>query len=723
MTEEHHILIVEDSMTQAFSLEYLLSESGYKVAIATNGLQALEMAHLHKPDLVISDITMPIMGGFEFCSRAKSDPGLRDVPIVLLTDLSNPDDIIHGLEARADGYITKPYEEGFLLSKIRSLLARRHEPTTAEEEAGEAIEFSFAGEKHVITASRKHILDMFISTYEHSMAQKRILEQKQGELNDINARLASSIDNLKMSEERFRSLVETVPDIVYRLDSDGRFSFLNSAIERLGYHRGELIGTHFSEIISPTEVHAVSWQSAVGGRPESVPSTPPKLFDERRSGQRMTAGLEVRLKTKSGVTVEHGEVKPLSHSPLVVEISSSGLYGEGSEMRRNYVGTVGVIRDITDRKKAQDALQHEREFLEKLINAVPLPIFFVDTNGALQRANSALFRFFGLNARSTLGLRWHDFLPAETAERLAMGDLDGKDENIYEAVLSIAQGEERMVQVTKVRFNKSGEGVYGQIGVLIDVTERTRTETELRTAKRLADEATKAKSEFLATMSHELRTPLNAILGFSEMISMHALEGDDPSRYRDYAGSIYESGSHLLEIINDILDISAVEAGKLTLHPEDVETASLVEAAERLIQVRAEKRNLRLEVDLATAPCRLRVDKRRLKQILINLLGNAVKFTPKGGEITLQVHGTPEGGVCFVVADNGIGMDAEGIAKALTLFGQVDSRLARKYEGTGLGLPLSQHLAESLGGGLQVTSVLGRGTTVTVTLPPECVIP
>ncbi len=193
--------------------------------------------------------------------------------------------------------------------------------------------------------------------------------------------------------------------------------------------------------------------------------------------------------------------------------------------------------------------------------------------------------------------------------------MDAKEESIYEAMLTVADGEQRMVQVTKVRFNKPGEEVYGQIGVLIDVTERTRTETELRTAKRLADEATKAKSEFLATMSHELRTPLNAILGFSEMISMHALEGDTPSRYRDYAGSIYESGSHLLEIINDILDISAVEAGKLTLHPEDIDTAALVGSAERLIQVRAEKRNLRLEIDLATAPKRLRVDKRRIKQI------------------------------------------------------------------------------------------------------------
>jgi signal transduction histidine kinase len=206
------------------------------------------------------------------------------------------------------------------------------------------------------------------------------------------------------------------------------------------------------------------------------------------------------------------------------------------------------------------------------------------------------------------------------------------------------------------------------------------------------------------------------------MITMNALDGECPPRYRDYASSIYESGAHLLEIINDILDISAVEAGKLTLHPEEIDIASLVLSTERLIQVRAEKRKLGLSVELAPPPTRLRVDKRRVKQILINLLGNSVKFTPEGGSVMLKVSGTESGGVSFVVSDTGIGMDEDGIAKALTLFGQVDSRLARKYEGTGLGLPLSRHLAESLGGTLEVQSVLGRGTSVTVTLPASCVI-
>ncbi|RAU22067.1 hypothetical protein CU669_10285 [Paramagnetospirillum kuznetsovii] len=722
MVDNSRVLIVEDSMTQAFRLEYLLTENGYQAAIAGNGQQALEMARLHKPDLVISDITMPIMGGFEFCAKAKADPLLHDIPIVLLTDLSNSDDIIHGLEARADGYITKPYEEGFLLRKIKTLLARSAAPRPAgRDDDDNAIEFIFDEERHTITASRKHILDMFVSTYEHSLAQKKILEEKQRELNEINAKLAASLDSLKMSEERFRSLVETVPDIVYRLDSDGRFSFLNSAIERLGYHRGELIGTHFKEIITPEQLPSVSWDTAVAKTGVAPGEAPPKLFDERRSGQRMTAGLEVRLKTKSGMVAEHGEIKPLAHSPMVVEISSSGLYGEGMEQQRNYVGTVGVIRDITDRRKAQDALQHEREFLEKLINTIPLPIFFVDANGAIQRANSALYRFFDVEAAAILGLRWHDILPPDAAERMAAGDGDQQEEMIYEVSLP-HDDEERRVLITKVGFATPGQGANGHIGVLIDVTERARTETELRNAKRLADEATKAKSEFLATMSHELRTPLNAILGFSEMITMQAREDECSPRHRDYAASIYESGAHLLAIINDILDISAVEAGRLTLHFEDVDVESLVQSAERLIQVRAEKRNLRLDMDLTNAPTTIRTDARRLKQILINLLGNSVKFTAEGGWVTLRVGRTPEGGITFGVVDNGIGMDGDGISKAMTLFGQVDSRLARKYEGTGLGLPLSLHLAESLGGSMAVDSVLGQGTTITVTLPPSCVI-
>jgi PAS domain S-box-containing protein len=713
-----HVLIVEDSMTQAVSLDYLLSENGYHTSIATNGLEALQKAQQHKPDLVVSDITMPIMGGFEFCSRAKADAALCDIPILLLTDLSNPDDIIHGLEARADGYITKPYEEGFLLRKIRSLLARPGKSPTADAaEDCQAIEFVFDDKTHIIKASRQHILDMFISTYEHSLAQKRMLQNKQRELNEINAKLTTSLDNLKMSEERFRSLVETVPDIVYRLDSEGRFSFLNNAIERLGYHKGELIGSHFSEIISAAEVGAVSWDTAVPKPGEQAPAVPPKLFDERRSGKRMTAGLEVRLKAKSGAFTEHGEVKSLANSPLVVEINSSGLYGEGAEMQRNYVGTVGVIRDITDRKRVQDALQYERAFLAKLIDTVPLPIFFVDTAGAILLANTAFFRFFAVPA-SVLGQKWGDFLPQETAARLSSGDDEGNvpeenvpEENVYEATLAAAGGEERTVVVTKIRFSKPGSGVDGRIGLLVDVTERNRTEAELRAAKTRADESTVAKSEFLANMSHEIRTPMNAIIGMAHL----ALTSELPSRPQDFVRKILHSAQHMLSIINDILDFSKIEAGKLAIEAIALSLDDVFGQIADLVAGKAAAKELELVLDIApNVPRRLIGDPLRMRQILINLANNAVKFT-EAGEIVIRAEVVEETSADVLlrvsVSDTGIGLAAEQKAKLFQSFQQVDASITRRFGGTGLGLAISKRLAELMNGEIGVDSRPGSGST------------
>ncbi|MGE5503460.1 MAG: ATP-binding protein [Actinomycetota bacterium] len=236
-----------------------------------------------------------------------------------------------------------------------------------------------------------------------------------------------------------------------------------------------------------------------------------------------------------------------------------------------------------------------------------------------------------------------------------------------------------------------------------------------------ADLANRAKTSFLATISHEFRTPLNAIIGFSDGILHGVLNLKCDGRCNDYIRDIHGAGVHLLSLINDVLDLSAIEAGKLTLHPEVVPTAEAVQTVVALIKPRSLAKGLTLEIDLERAPSFMVVDMRRFKQILLNLLGNAVKFTQDGGIIRLSIAVRPEGGVALVVADNGIGMDSDGIATALTQFGQVDNVMTRRYEGTGLGLPLSKALAEQHGGTLTVASAEGQGTTVTVLLPPNCV--
>jgi two-component system, cell cycle sensor histidine kinase PleC len=244
---------------------------------------------------------------------------------------------------------------------------------------------------------------------------------------------------------------------------------------------------------------------------------------------------------------------------------------------------------------------------------------------------------------------------------------------------------------------------------------------ELERARVAAEASSRVKSQFLANMSHELRTPLNAIIGFSEMIR-DALMGPVAARYREYAHDIHNCGRLLLGVISDVLDLSKVEVGRLDLHDEQVDLAKVVGDCHRLISERVKTGRLELAIDLPPDLPMLLGDELRLKQIVLNLLSNAVKFTPAGGRVTLSAAMAPDGSLALAVSDTGIGMKAEEIPIALEPFRQIDSVHTRRYEGTGLGLPLARTLAELHGGALSIESVPGHGTTVTVTLPPKRLI-
>ncbi|MBS0470335.1 MAG: hypothetical protein JSR60_04620 [Proteobacteria bacterium] len=247
-------------------------------------------------------------------------------------------------------------------------------------------------------------------------------------------------------------------------------------------------------------------------------------------------------------------------------------------------------------------------------------------------------------------------------------------------------------------------------------TQLQETSRNLRSALSAADSANRAKSSFLAAMSHELRTPLNAVIGFSEMMRMEAFGPLGGDRYREYANDIHNSGVHLLSLINDVLDISRIDAGELKLEEDTFAVGDLVDQSLRFIAPQAESGGLKLEAKCDTALSEVYADRRRIKQALINLLANAVKFTPAGGSITVRAKQVPAG-LAITVHDTGIGIAAKDIPRALEQFGQVDSSLARKYEGAGLGLPLAKRFMEMHGGSLNLESVVDVGTTVTLVLP------
>jgi signal transduction histidine kinase len=256
-------------------------------------------------------------------------------------------------------------------------------------------------------------------------------------------------------------------------------------------------------------------------------------------------------------------------------------------------------------------------------------------------------------------------------------------------------------------------------GELRDQVARTEMALEVSQAQRnRAEIANRTKSEFLANMSHELRTPLNAIIGFSDVLRGQ-LFGGLSDRYRDYAEDIHASGTHLLQIINDILDVAKIEAGQLKIHPEPVRVDGLVESCLRLVRVRAAEAGIKL-IDHTNERTGLALlDVVKARQILLNLLANAVKFTPRGGMVTISARAAGPGWLEIDVADTGIGMCEEEIELALQPFRQADNSHTRRYAGTGLGLPLAKALAEAHGGALWIRSVPTRGTIVTVRLPAD----
>ncbi len=255
-----------------------------------------------------------------------------------------------------------------------------------------------------------------------------------------------------------------------------------------------------------------------------------------------------------------------------------------------------------------------------------------------------------------------------------------------------------------------------------DVTERRNAEDALRQAMKEADFANRSKSEFLANMSHELRTPLNAIIGFSEIIKDQLFGPVGRPQYVEYAHDIYDSGELLLSLINDILDMSKIEAGKRTLIESEIDLGETVRSVIRLVSVRAKSGRIRLVINMPHDLPHVRVEEKALKQIFTNLLTNAIKFTPEGGSVTLEAALQPSGGLAVRVIDTGIGMKAEDIPVALSPFGQIENVLSRKSQGTGLGLPLTKALVELHGGVLTLASEVGKGTAVTVTLPAERVL-
>ncbi len=269
-------------------------------------------------------------------------------------------------------------------------------------------------------------------------------------------------------------------------------------------------------------------------------------------------------------------------------------------------------------------------------------------------------------------------------------------------------------RIVELRANRTPEGAI--VTTFTDVTDLRLAEQHALAARDAAQAASRAKSDFLANMSHELRTPLNAIIGYSEAI-VARLFGPIGARYAEYASDINASGQHLLEIIGDLLDLSKIEAGRMEITEERLDLRALAEESLHMMRERAQRAGLTMALDCAARDTAVTGDARAIRQILLNLVSNAIKFTAAGGSVTASIADTAEGGLVLAVADTGIGMAAHEIPKALEPFGQISGPMSRRHQGTGLGLPLVRSFADLHQAAMAIESRPGIGTRVSITFP------
>ena len=528
-----------------------------------------------------------------------------------------------------------------------------------------------------------------------------------GILSDIT--LQKQKDDAKQeSESKMAAIIEFLPDATFVIDLQGKVIAWNRAMEQMtGVNKMDMIGQ--------------------GDHAYSIP-----FYGER---QRQLLDLLDKDDVELASNYQYMQRKG---STLYAEIFAPALFGgRGAHVwatgaplfdaKGNRLGAIESIRDITEIKRTKEELQESKDYLEKIINSIGDPLFVKNRQHQFVLVNDAMCALSGRSREELLGKLDYDFFPSEQVAVFLEKDekvFETGKENVNEETITDSQGIDRTI-VTKKTLHTDNFGNRFIVGIIRDITERKWAEVELQKTNQqlelsivranelatLAREANAAKSEFLANMSHEIRTPLNGVIGMTELL----LDTDLNSEQREYVQTINSSGEALLGLINDILDFSKIEARKLEMVMQDFNLEEVLKYTTDLLSRSAQETGLEVTCRVqSTVPMILRGDAGRLRQILANLGGNAVKFTNRG-EVQIQVSVEKESETSillrFAVIDTGIGIPADRLPALFTPFTQADGSTTRKYGGTGLGLAISRQLAQMMDGDIGAESVEGIGST------------
>lgn len=522
--------------------------------------------------------------------------------------------------------------------------------------------------------------------------------------------------SMRVRDIRFRELFENMHNgvAVYKpIDqgTDFEFTDFNKGGEIIeGIIRENIIGKRISDILPEAQRHSLLkvfkrvWDS---GEPEHFPLT--FYEDGQLSGWRNSYIYKL----------PDGELVAVYEDATAQKQAEEALASANKELENRINERTADLRtEITRHKSTLGQLR----LFSRAVEQSPYMIFITTIDGVIQYTNPKFSEITGYSSKEALGQKPNLIKSSDTPRELYV--------ELWSTILSgndwrgeikdrCKNGDQFWASVSISPVHDANNTITHFVAMHEDITHRHMAEKNIRLARERADIANLAKTELLANMSHELRTPLNAIIGFSSSIREEIFGPLNNAKYLEYVNDILQSGHHLLELINDILDVSAIEAGKLDLHEETISIAITITAAMRLVHPHAEHGQVFVRAQIADDLPDLWADQRRVKQILINLLSNAIKFTMKGGTVTVVAQMNDTGHQVISVIDTGVGMTESELIKAMAQFGQADSGLDRKHEGTGLGLPLAKNLIELHGGEFHIESKKSRGTTVNISFPPE----
>ena len=741
------LLIVDDLADNLVVLADVLREGGYPVRAVRSGRIALQAARREPPALVLLDVLMPEMDGYEVCRHFKADEALKGIPVIFISAATDAEVKVKAFTSGGVDFISKPFAAAEVLARVRTHLAlrgveRELERRLAEHEQryeamfrgcqvpqllidpadGRIVDANPAAAAYYgwsgaalkamtifeIDSRDREAVRAAIASVGHTEGTRFQVRHRlaSGELRNVevfagpvvvdrrflnNAFILDiteqrrALDALSESESRYRSLVDTQVDMVVRFTPEGMITFVNNTV--------------YAKLEPPvTDLVGESWTCLVDA--------------EDRSDMADCLEMACVYHAYSGVaeTRYHG---PHGLRWYSWEINSI-LHPDGT---LNEIQATG--RDITEHKRADDERRNQVLFLHTLIEAIPAAVFYKDVGGAYLGCNRLFADFFGRPAEEIIGRMVEDLVPAERAAKFIDSDhrvLRTRQPDVIDFVKIWDEERTSHIRAYKAPFDRADGSPGGLIGILLDLTTDMRREEELRQAKLAAELASRAKSAFVANTSHEIRTPMNAILGLVHLLDQTELT----ALQRDYVAKTRLSAQSLLAILNDILDFSKVEADRLVLEAIPFRLDELMTTLATLVGAGAWDKDIELLFDIAAdTPLALVGDPLRLQQVLMNLVSNAIKFTARGEVVLSVAPGAAADGeaaeLCFVVRDTGIGIAADEVRTIFDAFSQADSGTSRRYGGSGLGLAIARRLVALMGGTIAIDSEPGRGSTFTFT--------